>query len=117
MPIFFGINIDLKVPADYIVVSDTGFTIGGLEKKMNKDQEKASDQLVRDVKAGRHPDSSNPLVIFARSQTDVEPAGLAERSMVLPLARGYVRETNMGLIYFSLLPDAMGMILGVYPTP
>ena len=97
------------------MVSDNAARTGSFGETKNKDEAKAANQLVRAVKAGQRPDDSNTLVIAARGQTQVTPAGLAERSLVM--GNGFLRETSMGLIYFAFAPEAAGMILGVYPTP
>jgi hypothetical protein len=116
MPIVFGLDMDLlQTRPTYIVVSDNAARTGSFGETKNKDEAKAANQLVRAVKAGQRPDDSNALVIAARGQTQVTPAGMAERSLVM--GNGFLRETSMGLIYFAFAPEAAGMILGVYATP
>jgi hypothetical protein len=119
MAIVFGLADDfLQVPpASYIVVSDKGVRTGSFGKPKNKDEERAAQELARAVKAGQHPPDNNVLVIAARADTNVTPAELAERSLVLPNRRGFLRETRMGLVFFALVPQGTGMLLGVYPTP
>jgi hypothetical protein len=116
IPIVFGLAVDLiQTRPTYVVVSDSCASTGGFGESKNKDEDKASSQLIRAVKAGQHPDDNNSLVIAARAQTEAKPAGLAERSLVI--SRGFLRETSMGLIYLAFVPNATGILLGVYPTP
>ncbi len=116
MVIIFGMDIGTLEPvATYMVISDSAVELGGFETRKG-DDEKATRQIIRDVKSGKHPDDNNVFVKSARTLTETTPAGLAEKSLVTT-TRGYVRETSMGLVFLSFTPGATGILLGVYPTP
>jgi hypothetical protein len=115
MPIVFGLNIEgLEPRPTYVVLSDTRAALGSFGPAKDKQEEKAASQLVRAVKSCQPPDADNALVKIAQSQIAVKPAGQAERSLVV--SKGFLRETSLGLVFLSLVPNNAGVLLGVFPV-